>query len=77
MGFKTLSPPPSDQALAKSLARLWPHREHESSAIKNLFCRIGLHRWRQLDLGELVPDREVRFCFWCSRVRIDGISCEP
>jgi hypothetical protein len=63
----------SDAELAKSLAKLWPHREHESNAVKNMFCRAGLHRWRQLDLAELVPNREVHFCFWCSKVRIDGV----
>jgi len=64
----------SDKELAASLAKLWPHREHESNCIKNLFCRFGLHRWRQLDLKELVPHREVHYCFWYSKVRIDGIA---
>ena len=64
---------PVDAALAASLAKLWPHREHESSAVKNVLCRLGLHFWRHLDLEDLVPDREVRFCFWCSKVRIDGV----
>jgi hypothetical protein len=67
------SKPASDQALARSLSKLWPHREHESNAVKNLFCRFGLHRWRQLDLRELVPDKEVHYCFWCPKVRIDGV----
>jgi hypothetical protein len=71
------SRPASDEALATSLAKLWPHREHESSAVKNLFCCFGLHRWHQLDLKELVPSKEVRFCFWCSKVRIDGAVYEP
>ncbi len=61
-----------DSELIASLARLWPHREHESNAIKNLFCRAGLHRWRQLDLTELYPKKEVRFCFWCSKIKVDG-----
>jgi hypothetical protein len=42
----------SDEALAASLAKLWPHREHEANAVKNLFCRFGLHRWRKLDLDD-------------------------
>jgi hypothetical protein len=66
-----------DQALAASLAKLWPHREHESNAVKALLCRCGLHRWRTLDLSELVPGRDVRYCFWCSKVRIDGTIYEP
>jgi hypothetical protein len=55
------------------MAKLWPHREHESNAVKNLFCLAGLHRWRQLNLAELAPQKEVHFCFWCSKVRVDGI----
>jgi hypothetical protein len=69
--------PSSDAALATSLAKLWPNREHESNAIKNLFCSFGLHRWRQLDLEELVPDKEVHYCFWCSKVRIDKVIYNP
>ncbi len=65
----------SDAALAATLGRkLWPHREHESNAVKSLFCHFGWHRWRQLDLRELVPDKEVHFCFWCSKVRVDGVT---
>ena len=67
----------SDQQLAASMAKLWPHREHESNAIKQLCCRVGWHRWRKLKLEELVPGREVHHCFWCSRVRIDGVIFHP
>jgi len=67
----------NDTALIPSLAKLWPHREHESNAIKNLSCRIGLHRWRQLDLGELYPGKEIRYCFWCAKIRVDGAIYEP
>jgi hypothetical protein len=63
----------SDSELLASLAKLWPHREHESCAVKNLFCSIGFHRWRQLDLSELYPGKEIRFCFWCSKIRVDGV----
>jgi hypothetical protein len=70
-------PRPADAELASSLAKLWPHREHESDSIKNLFCCVGLHRWRPLDLSELYPDKEVRYCFWCSRIRVDGIVHDP
>jgi hypothetical protein len=34
---------------------------------------MGLNRWRRLDLAKIAPDREVRFCFWCSKVRVDGV----
>lgn len=66
-----------DAGLAASLARLWPHREHESNAMKGLFCRCGIHRWRKLDLGEFARGRDVSYCFWCSKVRIDGTVFEP
>jgi hypothetical protein len=59
------------------LAKLWPHREHESSALKNCFCLLGVHRWRKLDLSGLVPDRDSQHCFWCSKVRIDGVTYTP
>jgi hypothetical protein len=68
---------PADAELASSLAKLWPHREHESNSIKNLSCSIGLHRWRQLDLSELYPQKEVQFCFWCSKIKVDGVIYSP
>jgi len=67
----------SDAELAASLAKLWPHREHESNALKALLCRCGLHRWRTLDLREFVTDKAVNYCFWCSKMRIDGRICGP
>ncbi len=64
----------SDAALAKAAAKLWPHRLHESSALLGILCGVRLHRWAQLDLKGLVPDtKEVRFCRWCSKVKINGI----
>jgi len=67
------SAPLPDAELAASLRKLWPHREHESNAIKGLFCSFGLHWWRQLDLSELHPEKEVRYCFWCSKIQVDGV----
>jgi hypothetical protein len=69
--------PSPDAALAPSLANLWPYREHESNAVKSLLCRSGVHRWRRIDLRQLGPDRDVTFCFWCSKIRIDGTLYEP
>jgi len=63
----------ADAVLARELAKLWPHREHESNSVKALLCGCRLHRWRALHLGDLAMGREVRYCFWCSRVRIDGV----
>jgi hypothetical protein len=60
------------QALAASLAKLWPNRLHESNALKNMFCRAGLHRWAQLDLQELAQGKDVEFCRWCADVKIEG-----
>jgi hypothetical protein len=63
----------SDSELAARVAKLWPHREHEASSVLGLLCRAGLHRWRRLDLVILIPNREVLHCFWCSKVKIDGV----
>ena len=71
------SPQESGQAIATSVARLWPHREHESGALRSLLCRIGLHRWLQLDLAHLAPAHEIHFCFWCSKIRVNGVEYEP
>jgi len=63
-----------DFALAVRVAKLWPHREHEANSALGLLCRIGLHRWRRLNLTMLVPDKNVLHCFWCSKIKIDGIT---
>ena len=70
-------PQSSDPTFIASPARLWPHREHESNAVKNFCCRAGLHRWRRLDMSELYPGKDVRFCFWCPKIEIDGVTSEP
>lgn len=64
-------------ALASSLARLWPHREHEAGVLRALCCRLGCHQWRQLELGALARGRTIDFCFGCNKVRIDGVVYEP
>ena len=70
-------PCPADAALIASLAKLWTHREHESNAIKNLCFTVGMHRWRALDLSQLHPGKDVRYCFWCSKIEVDGVIYEP
>ena len=60
------------EMLTASLARLWPNRQHESSWLKNLLCRLGMHRWQQLDIGHLVPDEKAMFCRWCPKIRYRG-----
>lgn len=62
-----------DAELAVRAARLWPNREHEASSVLGLLCRVGLHRWRRLDLAALAPDKEIVHCFWCSKVKVDGV----
>jgi hypothetical protein len=66
-----------DAALAGRLAKMWPHREHEASAVAGILCRLGIHFWRRLDVEDMVPGRKVRFCFWCTKVSIDGVHYEP
>jgi len=63
----------SNLELAHRLAKLWPNRQHEANAVLGLLCRIGVHRWRALELMWLEPERDIHHCFWCTKVRIDGI----
>jgi hypothetical protein len=67
----------ADSSLIASLARLWPHREHESSAVAGLLCRAAIHYWRRLDTSHIAPGRDVRFCFWCSKIELDGVIHNP
>jgi hypothetical protein len=62
-----------DFEVAVRAGKLWPHREHESNSVLGLLCRIGLHRWRRLDLAVLFPDKDILHCFWCSKVKVDGV----
>ena len=71
------SAPLTDQELASRLAKLWPNREHEAPSFGGLFCRVGLHQWRSLNTEEFAPQKHVRFCFWCSVVKIDGRIYTP
>ena len=64
--------PLPDAGLASRVAKLWPHREHEANGALGVLCRIGLHRWRRLDLATLMPDKDILHCFWCSAVKIGG-----
>lgn len=63
--------------VAIRVAKLWPHREHEANSVLGLLCRVGLHRWRRLDLSTFEPDKDILFCFWCSKVKIDGALYDP
>ena len=63
----------ADSKLAARAASLWPNREHEADSVLGLLCRVGLHRWRRLDLTTLAPGRNILHCFWCSKVKVDGV----
>jgi hypothetical protein len=73
----TQSEPQTNQELATSLAKLWPHREHEAPSLTGVLCRLGLHWWRSLNTNAIAPQKHVRFCFWCSVVKIDGHIFTP
>jgi hypothetical protein len=62
-----------DSELAARVAKLWPHRKHEANSALGLLCRIGLHRWRRLELATIAPAKDIVHCFWCSKVKVDGI----
>jgi len=43
---------------------------------------MGFHFWRELDLSGLDLsgldlEKEVRFCFWCSKIRINKVIFTP
>ena len=67
----------SDAELARRVAKLWPNREHEANSVLALLCRLGVHLWRRLDLESLVPRKDILHCFWCSKVKIDGVIYDP
>jgi hypothetical protein len=77
MNATSQSAPMTGQQLASDLAKLWPHREHEAPSFSGLLCWAGLHRWRQLNTAEIAPHKQVRFCFWCSVIKIDGHTYMP
>src|SRR5215467_7057090 len=47
--------PPRSRAAEEALARLFPHRTHESNWFKGLLCVVGLDRWYSPNLADLVP----------------------
>lgn len=60
-----------DADLAHSLAELWPRRWHESNCLLNILGYFGFHRWMKVDLSAFASEREVRFCFWCEKVKLE------
>jgi hypothetical protein len=53
----------------QTLVRLWPNREHESSWLKSLACRFGLHRWQNMQFGSSPSAQVAQFCRWCSKIK--------
>jgi hypothetical protein len=67
----------ADAAIQReALRRLWPNRQHESNWIKNLLCRLGMHRWHHLDLDRLVPGEAADYCRRCPKIRFHGVVFE-
>ena len=55
------------------IAKLSPHRTHESNWFKGLLCNFGLDRWYRLNLGAASGESEVRLCRWCPKVKVRGV----
>ena len=62
-----------DRELAAQAARIRPHREDEANGFLALLCRIGLHRWRRLDLADLALSKNILRCFWCSKIKVNRV----
>jgi hypothetical protein len=58
------------QEETSSLAKLWPHRTHESNWLKQALCALGLHRWYRLHLSGSHGTMDTSFCRWCPRVKV-------
>jgi hypothetical protein len=71
--MKNIENAATDYELAVRAAKLWPNRKHEAGSALGLLCRVNLHRWRRLDLSMLMPDKDILHCFWCSKVKVDGV----
>jgi len=63
----------TDVEVAIRAAKLWPNRQHEANSPLGLLCCAGLHRWRRLNLSDIVPNKDILHCFWCSKVKVDGV----
>ena len=59
-----------DSELAGRIAKLWPHREHESNSVLGLLCRIDLHSWRRLDLASLVLTRTFSIASGAQKLKL-------
>jgi hypothetical protein len=47
--------------------------EARISRFTSFLCLLRIYYWRALHLGQLYPGKTVHHCFWCSKLRIDGV----
>jgi hypothetical protein len=71
-----LAETPRADASPASFCRLWPHRVRESSWLKSLLRRLGLHHWHRLTLGPSFPVSEANFCRWYDAVVLAQVRKE-
>ena len=55
---------------AESLAKLSPHRTHESNWLKELLCKVGLHRWYYVSMESSIPGKELVLCRSCPKAKL-------
>jgi len=54
-----------------ALAKLWPNRTHESNWMKEVLCRLTLHRWHRVDVpGPQSTNVTADFCRRCTAIRL-------
>ena len=64
----------ADHDLAREVARLWPHRKHQSPALTCFLCCLGMHYWRSLALGDLYPRKYSTTVSGAPRCALTGRS---
>jgi hypothetical protein len=85
MGNSSENLPPEQSTLTKAsdndpvisaelLGKLSPHRMHESTWLKELLCRVGLHRWYYVSLENSIPGKELGLCRWCPKAKLRGVG---
>jgi len=66
---------PTPDELKPLLAKLWPHRTHESNWLRDVACRFGLHRWYPMTLNDSESGLRIActFCRSCTEVKVDDV----
>ncbi len=67
---------PSPEELKPLLKKLWPNRTHESNWLKDVACRLGLHRWYSMTLNDAKSGLRIdcTFCRFCTEVKVDDVQ---